>query len=233
MENKINKSLGDCNLSLSKPSISFIPRVVIVDDHPIIRAMIKIILQKENIEVVAEADNGVDAVQLARQHTPDLIILDLSLPRLDGMEALSRIVALKLPTKVLVVTSFSPIYYAVRCMRAGAAGFVSKSNDVSEVINAISVIVSGYTFFPYLATESVREKDNFTISDIDLINKLTNRELLVLQQLSLGWSNKEIGKAMLLSNKTVSTYKARLIEKLNLKSIVHLADFAKRNNLLC
>lgn len=206
-------------------------KAMIVDDHPVIRATMKMILQQEKFEVVAEADNGADAVQRAREHIPALIILDISMPKLDGLEALSRITALKLPIKVLVMTSQSPAFYAMRCMKAGAAGYVSKADDIGEVVKAISAIMSGYTFFPNLTVNSVRRND-VQASDLKLIESLSDRELAILQQLALGWSNKEIGDAMLLSNKTISTYKARLIEKLNMKSLVHLSDFAKRNDLV-
>ena len=91
--------------------------------------------------------------------------------------------------------------------------------------------MDGYTFFPNLATSSVRRSDVET-TDLELIQTLSDRELTILQQLAMGLSNKEIGDSMLLSNKTISTYKTRLIEKLNVKSVVYLADFAKRNNLI-
>ena len=92
-------------------------------------------------------------------------------------------------------------------------------------------MLSDYTFFPNLATSSVRRSDT-QASDMELIQSLSDRELTILQQLSNGMSNKEIGEAMLLSSKTISTYKTRLIEKLNVKSVVYLADFAKRNQLV-
>lgn len=206
-------------------------KAMIVDDHPLIRATMKIILKQESFEIVAEADNGADAVQRAREHVPDLVILDISMPKLDGLEALTRITALGLPIKVLVVTSQSPVFYAMRCMKAGAAGYVSKSDELGDVVKAISSIMSGYTFFPNLTINSVR-RDDVEASELKLIESLSDRELAILQQLALGWSNKEIGDAMLLSNKTISTYKTRLIEKLNMKSLVHLSDFAKRNNLI-
>ena len=206
-------------------------KAIIVDDHPFIRSAVKMLLKQEHFEVVAEADNGADAVQLAREHTPDLIILDIAMPKLDGLEVISRIRALNLSCKVLVLTSQSAQFYSMRCMKAGAAGFISKTNELDELIKAIKAVMDGYTFFPNLATSSVRRSD-VEATDLELIQSLSDRELTILQQLSNGLSNKEIGDAMLLSNKTVSTYKTRLIEKLNVKSVVYLADFAKRNNLI-
>ena len=204
---------------------------LVVDDHPFIRSSVKMLLKHEHFEVVAEADNGAEAVQLVREHVPDLILLDIGMPRLDGLEVINRISALDLPSKIIVLTSQSAQFYSTRCMKAGAAGYISKTDDLVELIKAIKAVMSGYTFFPNLSTHSVRRND-VESSDMALIQSLSDRELTILQQLSQGLSNKEIGEAMLLSSKTISTYKTRLIEKLNVKSVVYLADFAKRNNLL-
>lgn len=206
-------------------------KAMVVDDHPFIRSSVKMLLKQENFEVVAEADNGADALQLAREYAPDLIVLDIGMPKLDGLEVIRRITALNLKCKILVLTSQSANFYAVRCMQAGAAGYISKTDDMGELVKAIKAIMEGYTFFPELATSSVRRSD-VEATDLELIQSLSDRELMILQQLSNGLSNKEIGEAMLLSSKTVSTYKTRLIDKLKVKSVVYLADFAKRNNLI-
>ena len=206
-------------------------KAIVVDDHPFIRSSVEVLLQQEGFDVVGEADNGADALQLVREHTPALVVLDITMPKLDGLEVISRIVNLGVPCKVLVLTSQSAQFYSMRCMKAGAAGFISKTNGLEELVKAIKAIMDGYTFFPNLATSSVRRSDVET-TDLELIQTLSDRELTILQQLAMGLSNKEIGDSMLLSNKTISTYKTRLIEKLNVKSVVYLADFAKRNNLI-
>jgi two-component system response regulator EvgA len=206
-------------------------KALVVDDHPFIRAAVKVLLERELFEVIVEAGNGVDAVQLARQHAPELILLDIAMPGLDGLEVISRIRALKLSSKILILTAQSASFYAMRCMKAGAAGYISKTDDLSELSKAIKALMAGYTYFPNLAGNSVRQCD-VECTEMEMIRELSDRELIILQQLARGLSNKEIGDAMLLSNKTVSTYKTRLIEKLNVKSVVYLADFAKRNNLV-
>ncbi|MGE7958037.1 response regulator [Pseudomonas sp. NPDC089530] len=206
-------------------------KAVIVDDHPFIRAAVKVLLEREQFEVAAEADNGADAVQMARQHEPELILLDIAISRLDGLEVINRISGLKLSSKILVLTSQPAAFYAMRCMKAGAAGYVSKTDELSELSKAIKALMAGYTLFPNLAVSSVR-RSGIDSTELEMIRGLSDRELIILQQLARGLSNKEIGDAMLLSNKTVSTYKTRLIEKLNVKSVVYLADFAKRNNLI-
>ncbi|WP_273912834.1 response regulator transcription factor [Pseudomonas fontis] len=204
---------------------------LIVDDHPFIRSAAKVLLQQEQFEVVGETDNGSDAVLLAQQHKPDLMLLDIALPKLDGLEVLNRIHAFNLPTRILVLTSRPAPCYAVRCMKAGAAGYMSKAEDTNELIRAIRAIMSGYTFFPNLASGSVRRSD-VEVTEQALIKRLSDRELSILQQLATGMSNNEIAELMHVSNKTVSTYKKRMIEKLNVKSLVYLAEFAKRNDLV-
>lgn len=206
-------------------------KAMIVDDHPFIRSTVKMILNSEKFEVVAEAGNGSDAVQLAREHKPELILLDISMPKLDGLTVLGRLSAVNPVAKIIVLTSLCPTFYSRRCMNAGAAAYVSKTDDLSELVRAISVVMSGYTFFPNLTINSVRKSDVWA-SELKLIHSLSERELVVFQQLAKGMSNKQIGADMLLSNKTISTYKARVIEKLNVSSLVHLADIARRNDLI-
>ena len=206
-------------------------KVLIADDHSLIRSAMKILMQNQGYDVVAEATNGADAVQLARFHHVDLMVLDITMPGLDGLEVINRVRASGLNTRILVLTSQSPLFYSQRCMKAGAAGFITKSQDLTELLRAIKVIMDGYTFFPYLAASSVRNSDS-TMSDIELIQHLSARELYILQQIARGLSNKKIAEDMILSSKTISTYKTRLIEKLNIKSVVYLADFAKRNDLI-
>ncbi|WP_438866571.1 response regulator [Pseudomonas sp. L1(2025)] len=206
-------------------------KALVVDDHPFIRSTVKMILAQENFEVMAEACNGADAVQLAREHEPDLIVLDIAMPKLDGLETLSRLVSLDAPVKVLVLTSQAAEFYSMRCMKAGATGYVSKTDDLDELIRAIRMIMSGYTCFPNLSVNTTRRQD-LEKTELALIGSLTDRELTILQQLSRGFSNKQIGEELLLSNKTISTYKTRIIEKLELPSLVQLSEFAKRNGLV-
>ncbi|WP_095079522.1 response regulator transcription factor [Pseudomonas sp. Irchel s3h17] len=206
-------------------------KVIVVDDHPFIRSSVKMLLAHEGFEVVAETDNGVDAVQLIIEHKPDIVVLDITIPKLDGLEVIRRIRALQVSTRIMVLTSLSARFYSMRCMSAGAAGYISKTDGLDELARGVKVIMSGYSYFPDLQAISVRRSDG-SATDDELIDSLSNRELAILKQLANGLSNKEIGDIMLLSNKTVSTYKARLIEKLNVTSVVYLADFAKRNDLL-
>lgn len=206
-------------------------KALVVDDHPFIRATVKYLLKQEGFDSIFEAGNGADALQVARQERPDVIILDLAMPRLGGLEVINRIKALDLPCKILVLTSYLPVFFSTRCMRAGAMGFVAKTGELDELQKAIRAIRSGYSCFPSLPTSSVL-RDDLQSTEHELVEALSDRELTVLQKLALGLGNKEIAEDMLLSHKTISTYKTRLKEKLRMSSVVHLSKFAQRNHLI-
>lgn len=205
--------------------------VFIIDDHPVIRLAVRMLLENEGYRVLGESDNGVDAMQMVRECLPDLIILDISIPRLDGLEVLSRFHSMAIPLKILVLTAQSPALFAVRCMHSGAAGYVCKQEDLSELLSAIKAVLSGYNYFPSQAINSQR-LNNDEPCELDLFKQVNDRELMVLQLFAQGRSNKEIAQGMFLSNKTVSTYKKRLMQKLKANSLVELIEMAKRNALV-
>jgi two-component system response regulator EvgA len=205
--------------------------VFIIDDHPVIRLAVRMLLENEGYSVVGESDNGVDAMQMVRECLPDLIILDISIPRLDGLEVLSRFHAMAIPLKILVLTAQSPALFAVRCMHSGAAGYVCKQEDLSELLSAIKAVLSGYNYFPSQAISTLRTQGDEHY-ELELFKQVNDRELMVLQLFAQGRSNKEIAQGMFLSNKTVSTYKKRLMQKLKAKSLVELIEMAKRNALV-
>lgn len=206
-------------------------KALIVDDHPFIRRIVRLVLEQANFQVAAETDNGATALDLARAHLPHLIVLDLSMPKLDGLDVLKRLHLLGLPIKILILTSKKADFYADRCIRAGAIGFIEKTADVEDLIKAINIVMSGHLYLSNQEVNLPTEK-NKDKSDQQLIETLSNRELRTLHYLVSGFSNKKISEAMLLSEKTVSTYKTRVLTKLNIKSVVYLAEFAKRNKLI-
>ncbi|RPZ84603.1 DNA-binding response regulator [Pseudomonas aeruginosa] len=205
-------------------------RILIVDDHPVIRMAMKMLLEAEGHQIVGDTDNGVDAISLGRELKPDLVILDIGIPRLDGLEVISRLMVLALPLKILVLTSQSASLFALRSMQAGAAGFVCKQGGLAELVTAVNAVASGYSYFPSSAMRPVQQ--GAYSDDVELLGRLSDREVSVLQYLSQGYSNKQISEQMFISNKTVSTYKARLLLKLNAGSLVDLIEFAKRNTLI-
>jgi two-component system response regulator EvgA len=189
------------------------------------------LLEHEGYKVVGETDNGVDAMQMVRECMPDLVILDISIPKLDGLEVLARFNAMSTRLKTLVLTAQSPTLFGIRCMQSGASGYVCKQEDLSELVSAIKAVLSGYNYFPSQALNPVRS-DDARFDDLELFKSVNDRELMVLQLFAQGRTNKEIAKGMFLSNKTVSTYKKRLMQKLKAKSLVELIDMAKRNALV-
>ncbi|HEO1727131.1 TPA: response regulator transcription factor [Pseudomonas aeruginosa] len=205
-------------------------RILIVDDHPVIRMAMKMLLEAEGHQIVGDTDNGVDAISLGRELKPDLVILDIGIPRLDGLEVISRLMVLALPLKILVLTGQSASLFALRSMQAGAAGFVCKQGGLAELVTAVNAVASGYSYFPSSAMRPVQQ--GAYSDDVELLGRLSDREVSVLQYLSQDYSNKQISEQMFISNKTVSTYKARLLLKLNAGSLVDLIEFAKRNTLI-
>ncbi|MFK3796974.1 MULTISPECIES: response regulator [unclassified Pseudomonas] len=205
--------------------------VFIIDDHPVIRLAIRMLLENENYEIVGETDNGVDAMQMVRECMPDLIILDISIPKLDGLEVLARFNAMNLPSKILVLTAQAPSLFAIRCMQSGAAGYVCKQEDLSELVSSVKAVLSGYNYFPSQALGASAHQGGDP-SELERFKLVNDRELMVLQLFAQGRTNKEIAKGMFLSNKTVSTYKTRLMHKLKARTLVELIEMAKRNSLV-
>ncbi|MXP57134.1 response regulator transcription factor [Pantoea sp. Taur] len=206
-------------------------KVIIVDDHPVIRFAVRMLLERAEMSVVAETDNGIDAVQKTRDLLPDLVLLDIGLPKIDGMQVLERLRSLALPLKILVLTSQASAHFAQRCQQAGADGFVTKTDDLSELTDAIRVVMRGYSYFPrfdqFAPVLNAGDAD-----DARLMASLSDRELSVLIHIAKGMGNKQIGEQLLLSEKTISTYKHRLKQKLNAETLIELIDFARRNQLL-
>ena len=184
--------------------------IFIVDDHPVIRLAIRMLLEHEGYEIVGETDNGVDAMQMIRECVPDLIILDISIPKLDGLEVLARFNAMNSTLKTLVLTAQSPALFAMRCMQSGAAGYVCKQEELNELVSAIKAVFSGYNYFPSQALTPERPGDE-NASELELFKLVNDRELMVLKLFAQGKTNKEIATGMFLSNKTVSTYKQQFL----------------------
>ena len=205
-------------------------KVVIVDDHPAIRMAVRILLKQDGHEVVGESGDGVDAVSMVRERKPDIVVLDIGIPRLNGLEVISRIRMIGPKPRILVLTSQPSELFATRCMKAGANGFMSKDQSLNELQRAIKVLSSGYSFFPDDALYP-ENPSSARCSESELLKALSNREIMVLKRLVTGQSNMGIANDLMLSNKTISTYKTRLLWKLNVKTIVELIEIAKRNNI--
>ncbi|MFV0595552.1 response regulator [Shewanella sp.] len=204
-------------------------KILIVDDHPVVVLALKILLEQNGFDIIGETNNGVDALKLMKELSPHAIILDIDIPQLDGLEVIERAKKLAICPPILVLTAQPSEHFVSRCITAGAAGFISKNKDLIEVSSALNAIISGHAYFPIMSNSNTYQVN---CNESDLIKKLSTREMSVLRQLALGFTNNEIAQKMLLSNKTISTYKTRIFEKLNIKNIVDIIEIAKRNNLV-
>jgi two-component system response regulator EvgA len=204
---------------------------LIVDDHPVVVGAVRMVLESLGYKPIHVASSGVDVVPMIRAHGPTLIVLDLKLKGMGGLEVLDRINALGLVCKIVIFSSADPHSYLVRCRRAGAMAFVAKSAELQQLQSAIKAVRSGYSYFQELPEVSAGHSGVHS-DEQQQIEGLSNRELHILVQLAHGKPNKDIAQEMNLSHKTISTYKTRLMLKLGVNSQVVLREFARRNHLL-
>lgn len=202
--------------------------VLIVDDHPVIRAAVSLVLEGEGFKRIDEASSMGEALTILREHEVDLVVLDLGLPDGDGLGLIERIAASDWSCRVVVFTAFEALLFQQRCMLAGAMAYVAKHKNLSHLQKAVRAVRAGYTYFEQISPGA---QDPRQRSEKEMIDNLSNRELAVLRCLALGMTNKAIAERMNLSVKTTSTYTGRLVEKLGVKSKVFLRDFVVRNRL--
>ncbi|WP_143496835.1 response regulator transcription factor [Pseudomonas sp. Irchel s3a18] len=206
-------------------------KILIADDHSVVRMAVSILLKKAGHQIVGEAGSGLDVVALVRRLEPDLLILDIDMPKLDGFSVLQRLSAGGGGVKTVVFSGLDTERYAIRCSRAGAHAFVSKNSNLDELLSAVKIVLTGYVLFPSTEFSSVGSSSGMA-SEEQLLKMLSDREIAVLRHLSRGYRIKEIAQLLMISEKTISTYKARLIEKLKVKNFLELVDLVKRNHLL-
>ena len=203
-------------------------RIVLADDHEIVRAGMKAMLEAScGIEVVGEARNGEEAITQARHLRPDLVVMDVSMPVLDGAAATVRL-ARELPAlKVLFLTSHADRGHLTRLMEAGAAGYVLKRAATDELVRAIRMVAEGGTYVdPSLAGSLLRNSLGVARSRATGSEVLSEREEAVLRAIAWGQSNKEIAADLEISTKTVETYKARINDKLGLRTRTEMVRYA-------
>ncbi len=210
--------------------------ILIVDDHPALRLALKAQLSKlPGIHHIWEADNGQTAVDIVRQFRIDLVVLDLDIPRMSGLDAVPRMRAVHAAVRVLILTAQDAVPFAARAMQAGAHGFVSKTQDLDAIVRCVQSVLGGFTVFPSCTPRDMPRdppRDGQSPSDTEGLGKLTDKEMEILRMLTRGMTNKAIGKALFISNKTVSSYKTRIMTKLGAESLVDLVDFARRCRLV-
>jgi two-component system response regulator NreC len=208
-------------------------KVLLAEDHIIVRKGLRSLLDREvDIEVVGEADNGQQAVEKAQLLQPDIVLMDITMPVLNGLEATRQIKALRLPIKVVVLTVHSTPEYAYQILRAGGSAYVLKQAAVSELIGAIRAVYQGGSFLsPSISRHAVDEYGRQATATEDKYDKLTAREREVLQMVAEGRTNREIAVIMHVTVKTVEAHRASLMNKLDLHSIADLTKYALRKGI--
>ncbi|MEV0157180.1 response regulator transcription factor [Micromonospora sp. NPDC050686] len=213
-------------------------RVLLADDQPLLRTGFRMVLGTEaDLDVVGEAADGVEAVELARRLLPDVVLMDVRMPRMDGVAATRAIVAARLPVRVLVLTTFELDEYVVGALRAGASGFLSKDVPAEDLVAAIrTVAVGGAVLGPRILR---RLLDRFAeaLPDPDaapprLLSTLTDREREVLVQVARGLSNAEIAQALSVSETTIKTHVGHVLTKLGLRDRVQAVVLAYESGLV-
>lgn len=211
-------------------------RILLADDHTLVRqGLRKLLEERPEWDVVAEAGDGRDAVRLAEQFKPDICILDIAMPMLNGIEA-TRQIARRVPTaRILVLSMYSDEAYIAQILQAGAAGYILKDSADVDLIQAVSEVARGKSFFsPPIARvmldDYVRQLADKGISD--RYDSLSDREREVFQLIAEGKVNKEIATLLSISPSTVETHRARIMEKLDLHSAAEIVLYAVRRGVI-
>jgi two-component system, NarL family, invasion response regulator UvrY len=207
-------------------------RTLIVDDHNLVRHGIQSMLNDaQGIKVVGEANNGEDAVKLAREVRPDVVLMDLKMPGIGGLEATRKLLRIDADIKVLIVTVCDDDIFPSRLLQAGASGYLTKGASKEEMIQAIRAVHSGQRYISPAVAQQLAFK-HLTDSDDSPIDSLSERELQVMLMIVRGLRPAEISDKLCLSPKTVNSYRYRLFEKLKVKNDVELTLLAIRRGLM-
>jgi DNA-binding NarL/FixJ family response regulator len=209
-------------------------RVLVVDDQELVRAGFRMILERGGLDVVGDAADGAEAVALAAELLPDVVLMDIRMPVLDGIEATRRIVAARPETRVVVLTTFDLDEYVLAAVDAGANGFLLKDLPPADLVHAIGVVARGDALLAPALTRRLLEHyaarpQGEARRRLDAV---TDREAEVMRLVASGQSNAEIGRALFLSEATVKTYVSRLLTKLRLRDRVQLTVLAYESGLV-
>ena len=208
-------------------------RVVLADDHPIVRAGLKALLEARGITVVGEASNGRAALEISRETHPDVVVMDLSMPSVGGAEATERIRREHPGIRVVVLTVHEESPYLFHLLKMGAAAYVLKRTAPDDLVHAIRVVARGGVYVdPSVASQLVARYLGSMTDDHAPREPLSEREREVLVRIARGYGNKEIARDLGLSVKTVETYKARFSDKLGVRSRVEIARYAAKHGLI-
>ena len=206
-------------------------RIVLADDHAVVRQGFKMILAAQpDMEIVGEAGNGREAVELAGRLQPDVVVMDVAMPELNGIEATRRLAEAAPRTRVLALSMHKDSVYVREILRAGAHGYLLKDSLAGDLLAAVRAVARGEGYLSPAVSNAVL--DDYRRHVTDPIDLLSSREREVLQMIAEGKTNKEIAGVLNLSVYTVEAHRGRIMEKLNLHSVNELTRFAVRNGLV-
>ena len=208
-------------------------RILLADDHSIVRDGLRRIVEEDGaMTVVAEASDGLEAIRKVAASQPDVVVVDISMPGLDGLEVVSRLRESNPKLPVLILTMHEEAQYIVRAIEAGAMGYLTKQSAPEQLVTAIRRIHDGHRYITDEATEALALRIAKGARAKTPLDSLSMRELQVLRRLGMGHTNREIASAYNISIKTVDTYRARLLKKLSLRNNAELVRFAIQNKLI-
>jgi two-component system, NarL family, response regulator NreC len=211
-------------------------RILLADDHTVMRTGLRVLLERQlNLEIVGEAENGRDTIQLAASLRPDVVVMDVGMPVLNGIEATKTIVTEDPNIAVVILSMHADESYVMRALKAGARGYLLKDSAPADLLGAIQAVTQNKSFFSpkvsrILAEDYVRVlKQKGAVDSYDL---LTSREREILQLLAEGKANKEVAAALSISPYTVETHRSHILEKLNLHNPAELILYAVRKGII-
>ncbi|MDD9302165.1 MAG: response regulator transcription factor [Desulfobacter sp.] len=208
-------------------------KVLLADDHSIVREGLRKVLEDDNeIRVIAEAPDGETAFDKAMSQHPDVAVIDISMPGMDGLEVVTRMAAYCPEIPVLILTMHEEEQYVIRAIESGAMGYVTKQSAPEQLVAAVKKINAGGRYLTEKASEALALRLIRGNKDKSLTESLSMRELQVLRKLATGSTNREIATAYNISVKTVDTYRSRLLKKLNLRNNSDLSRYAIQNKLV-
>ncbi len=206
-------------------------KVVMADDHTLLRDGLKRLLIDKDIDVLGEAGSGREAVRLCTTLKPDILLLDLEMPDMDGFEVVRSMMAAKSPVKIIVLTMHASEEYAYRLIKSGVSGFLAKDISAKELPEAIRKVMDGKIYVTPSVMENLASRLQQS-SDDNPLSLLSEREIQVLAQLARGLTVIEIAEKIFLSPRTIETYRSRAMTKLNLRNISDITRFAIKHGLI-
>lgn len=208
-------------------------KIIVADDHDLVRmGIVRMLTDVPGFIVMAEASSGEEAVALARQHSPDVVLMDVKMPGIGGLEATKKILYACDKCKVIVVTSLNDEMFAQRLMKAGASGYVTKGAPFEEIVKAINTVVGGQRFMTSSVAQQMALKTIQSKGDESPFDVLSERELQTVIMLANNKNVGDIADSFCVNRKTVNTYRYRIFEKLHVNSDVELVLLAVKHKLL-